>query len=335
MSTLTYVGNNLANKFKNAMSEDEQRIVCDSVFITINWFIELVNAFSSLLTAECGENDETSLGSDIADLMPKLVARLGHIYDLKKVLANLLPYMKSYRAPLAVFGLIDSNVEEIAYASALIKVKEPFGGLAKKKTSKRKSLPAANKNRKKRPKKEAEDEENDENSNIVGGSNDEEDNSLVNDEADEDVESDKENAIGATGVDSGVDMEKLSIHFREFDMTVIDFVNLEIELAEFVPDTGSTPDPNVKLKPHLFQMIISDFNQKLALVLKSSAIRASPTGFGPAALSALSAAKPSKMNLFMSHNPTDPLDLVIFLLQNYFKIFLSAQLTIKFPYMVL
>lgn len=115
MTDLTSIGPNLSNKFKYTFNDDERRIICNSVFITINWFIELINAFSPLIVAEDG-SEMTS------DVIAKLVSRLNSVYDLKQVLAGLLPNTKCYRAPLAVFGVIDSSVEEIPYASSLIKV---------------------------------------------------------------------------------------------------------------------------------------------------------------------------------------------------------------------
>lgn len=115
MTDLTSIGPNLSNKFKHTFNDDERRIICNSVFITINWFIELINAFSPLIVSEDG-SEMTS------DVIAKLVSRLNSVYDLKQVLAGLLPNTKSYRAPLAVFGVIDSSVEEVPYASSLIKV---------------------------------------------------------------------------------------------------------------------------------------------------------------------------------------------------------------------
>lgn len=119
---LSCIGPNLSNKFKYTLSDDERRIVCDSVFVTINWFIELINAFSpGLVSAD--EHDTTA----------KLVSRLSTVYELKQVLAALLPHTKFYRAPLAVFGLIDSSVQEVPFANSLVKVIETHAKLRPKK----------------------------------------------------------------------------------------------------------------------------------------------------------------------------------------------------------
>lgn len=190
------------------------------------------------------------------------------------------------------------------------------------KSAKRKSTVGGGKKPKKRAKKETNnDEENEENEELEeeGGAN--ESNEEV-ESSDEIVDSDenKENAAqqGNNPATAAVDLERLSIHFREFDLSVIGFVNLDIEIAEIVPDTGSDGSDgagitsSAKLKPHIFQMIISDFNQKLTLVLKSSSMRAAPSapaGFGPPSALA-SSSKPTKMSLFLSHNPINPLDLV-------------------------
>lgn len=100
------------------------------------------------------------------------------------------------------------------------------------------------------------------------------------------------------------------MHFREFDLNVVNFINLDIELAEIVPDTGAVMNqPAVRIKPHLFYMVISDFNQKAAHVLKgNNATAAKVPGFGPPAWSLSS--KPSRIKLFLSKTTTKPHDLV-------------------------
>lgn len=114
-----------------------------------------------------------------------------------------------------------------------------------------------------------------------------------------------------------VDLDKLWMHFREFDWSVANFVTLELELVEIVPDTARADQAArqaaavVRIKPHLFYMVISDFNQKLALVLKTINSSASRIpGFG------VSSSKPSSSKHFLSRNPIRPLDLVSNIYEN-------------------
>lgn len=121
-----------------------------------------------------------------------------------------------------------------------------------------------------------------------------------NEEEDEVVEDVVENNI-LLGIDE-LD-QKLSIHFREFDLSVANFVNLELELVECVPDTAEfASPPTIKIKPYLFHYVIADFNQKLAVILKSSG-GSKIAGFG------VQSTKPSKMQLFLAQNAIEPRDL--------------------------
>jgi len=89
--------NNSLMKFKNVLNDEERKIICDSIFYTINWFTELVNAFSILITNNQIDPQQNELNN-------KLVKRLGAITDLQQILANILPLMKHYRPPIAIFG---------------------------------------------------------------------------------------------------------------------------------------------------------------------------------------------------------------------------------------
>ena len=86
------------SKFKNNLNNDERKIICDSLFIMISWFTELINAFSVLI------KQEQVIDVEQNDLNNKLVSRLSTITELHQILANLLPHMKHYRPPVAVFG---------------------------------------------------------------------------------------------------------------------------------------------------------------------------------------------------------------------------------------
>ena len=111
-------------KFRNILSDDEKKILCDTVFYLINWFIELVNSFSLLI----------NINEDQDEMCQKLLDRLNSIYELQEVLKNLLPYMKYYRPPMAIFGLVDMSVEELPYVHSLIKLKDNSKSTKKPKT---------------------------------------------------------------------------------------------------------------------------------------------------------------------------------------------------------
>ena len=88
---------NSLNKFKNVLSNEERRVICDSLFYTINWFTELINAFSILIKPNQVKAKQNELNN-------KLINRLSTIIDLQQILANILPYVKHYRPPVAIFG---------------------------------------------------------------------------------------------------------------------------------------------------------------------------------------------------------------------------------------
>lgn len=198
------------------------------------------------------------------------------------------------------------------------KVKDSSTVISKKKstTSKRKPATASKASRKKKVKTEG-DEENEEEM-IESEQEENEDEEEVEDEEmmDEtttEIEN-KENNQTDSIQSVLIDLDKLWMHFREFDLSVVNFLTLDIELVEMVPDTAATNNRSaatqvVRLKPHLFYAVISDFNQKLALILKttgSSAPRA--PGFGVGATST----KPSKTKLFLARSSTRPYELVSF-----------------------
>ena len=87
---------NSLSKFKDVLTSDERKIICDSLFYTINWFTELINAFCVLI--------KQNQSGHISEFNNKLIKRLSTILDLQQILANILPYMKHYRPPIAIFG---------------------------------------------------------------------------------------------------------------------------------------------------------------------------------------------------------------------------------------
>jgi hypothetical protein len=89
--------NNSLSKFKNVLSDEERKIICDSLFYIINWFTELINAFCLLINCNRADSQQNELNN-------KLVKRLSTITDLQQILANILPFMKHYRPPIAIFG---------------------------------------------------------------------------------------------------------------------------------------------------------------------------------------------------------------------------------------
>uniref|UniRef100_A0A6I8P4N9 FA complementation group D2 n=1 Tax=Ornithorhynchus anatinus TaxID=9258 RepID=A0A6I8P4N9_ORNAN len=71
-----------------SMLQEERSFKCSLLFLAINWFRELVNAF-------CGQIDP--------DIKEKLIARLKHITDLQTVLEKYLAVTPGYEPPVANF----------------------------------------------------------------------------------------------------------------------------------------------------------------------------------------------------------------------------------------
>lgn len=288
-STISAGNNNWLYKFKELLSNDQRRLICDCMFVLINWFIEIINGFSSKI-----DHSEENY-----DICCKLMQRLTCVYELKQALICILPYMKLYKAPLAVFGLIDSSSDELPYIHTLIKVKE-----VKKKAApaKRKKPNTKKLNNSKKGKTTTNEDSNEE------GDHDEdkENKILVNDTDEEENENESDESNLEDKENQGfisIDAEKLSIHFREFDLSVINFVNLELELVEIIPDTAglnnSQPQPSkLTIKSHLLYFLLCDINKKLALLFKSTSSN-SP-------LAKISQTKMTKMQLFIQQINTSP-----------------------------
>jgi hypothetical protein len=304
-------------KFRNILTDDEKKILCDTVFYLINWFIELVNSFSFLI----------NINEDLDDMYRKLLDRLNCIYELQEVLKNLLPYMKYYRPPMAIFGLVDMSVEELPYVHSLIKLKDNTKSTKKPKMGgKRKKQDKKVTKKSKKPKKKNDDENMDEDENKENEIEDEylDEKELVSDSDDDTtvVESDESN------FSSQIDLSKISIYFREFDLCVINFLNFKLDLngSKVIPDSAKrnmssiNEDSNIQIAPHLLCFVLNDFNKKLPLVLKSDNIKVSVFGGGGGVSSSIGqSAKPSKMQTFLQLNTIDPKHLVKLIMNNCFS----------------
>lgn len=238
-------------------------MICDSAFYLINWFIELINAFSVEIKRRDDPIEE--------EISRKLVQRLKGIQELQQILVNLLPYMKFYRPPLAAFGLVDSSVDELPYVHTLIKVKEVKSG-ATGGGKRRKSMASKKKGKTAKKSKKNTDEDGGEEINEL-----EEDENQIDDEEKENI--DETMAVETTvttTTTAEVDLNKLNIYFREFDLTVISLVNLELDLTESKDEISSSFDSisinstnnKSKIKPSLLDMILSDFNKKFMQVTR-------------------------------------------------------------------
>jgi len=296
---------NLINKFRSVYNDDEKRLVCDSLFYIINWFIELVNAFSVKLSGD--EDDDLEIST-------KLITRLNNIHELQTVLLDILPFMVYYRPPIAVFGLIDSSTEELPYVTSVVKSKDS----KKKKPSKQVKRKKGKENKKPMKKKKKNADEDEEDMDADGIMDKDEDEMEENEELDEDmeekelVEDTEDEEEDRSMFDSScvnklaeVDMNKLSFYFREFDLTILNFLKLRLEIVESIPDSSSSrtnqsnKNSSLKLKPALFDFVLSDLNKKLPLILKSST--STQTSLKPA----FAQPKPTKMNLFIQLNMFD------------------------------
>jgi hypothetical protein len=215
--------------------------------------------------------------------------------------------MRFYRPPMAIFGLIDSSIDELPYVHTLIKVKEA----KKKQPAKRKSKPkkaVAKKGKKKRTDGDEselineEDEAEEEQEELNQSENDEED---------------KENNDKNGGdIVAEVDLQKLAPYFRDFDLKIINFVNLELDLSDPYDGTASSDEndsiqslSNIdilntrpKIKPHLLNYALTDFNRKLTSIFKISSASVSPLS---ASLQSASNNKTTKAQLFMQLNTVD------------------------------
>ncbi|CAF0743300.1 unnamed protein product [Brachionus calyciflorus] len=259
-------GSEWIHRFKS-LNEDEKKLLCNTIFYLINWFIELINAFSSKIL-----DDEFPIGD-------KLINRLSYVCDLRNVLSNVLPYMKFYRPPMVVFGLIDSSIDELPYVHQF--VKEP-----KSKSGKRKGIKEGKKAIKK-PKNE----------DIFENSDIEEEKTILDDSEDEQE------------ISSEFDLNKISIYFREFDISLINFVNFDLNLnPNIIPDSSERGPVTCSLKPEHLIYILNDFNLKFSLILKSNTVKTSPLG--------IQSSKPSKLQLFLEANPIEVSSVIEQLSQN-------------------
>lgn len=244
------------NKFKN-FNDDEKKLVCNCIFYLINWFIELINAFSAKILDENFQQKN------------KLINRLDDICQLRNVLRNILSYVKLYRPPMVVFGLIDSSIDELPFVQQFVK-ENKAKQIRKKKVSKQGA--------KKEVKKSTDD-------NLFEDSDLEGEKTIL-----EDSEDDQQ-------ITSEFDLDKISIYFREFDISLINFVNFDLNL-----DARPEKEPILtNLKPeHLF-FVITDFNLKLSIILKSNSTKMNPLGLNT---------KPTKLQLFLDSNPVNVAELI-------------------------
>lgn len=248
-------GTEWLNKFKS-FNDDEKRIVCNCIFYLINWFIELINAFSGKILDENFQ------------IKNKLINRLDDICQLRNVLSNILSLVKLYRPPMVVFGLIDSSVDELPYVQQF--VKENKAKIRKKKDSKQAVKKVA--------KKPTSD-------NLFEDSDLEGEKTIF-----EDSEDDQQSNFE-------FDLDKISIYFREFDISLINFVNFDLNLDKnFEKESTLT-----SLKPEHLLYVITDFNSKLSIILKSNSTKINPLGLNT---------KPTKLQLFLESNPVNVPDFI-------------------------
>jgi len=227
------------NKFVNMYAENERRLICDLVFYAVNWFTELVNAFC--VNANRANNEATN---------EKLLSRLRTIVDLRQVLKYLLPSIRFYKPPLAIFGL-DA---ELPFTSTMFKKKDVGKKGAKG------SVATLKKMAKKVPKKATQatgsDVENDE----MGGDTTSMLDSMIDDLIDDETGKGGKMSFMDTNADD-VDLTKVSICFREFDIDLVNLACLPLSL------NGSDES---RLTPDLLLFIMADVNEKLAVLLKNT-----------------------------------------------------------------
>jgi hypothetical protein len=307
----------LMNKFKNSLSDEERRIVCDLLFYMINWFIELVNAFSRLLSVRRAKQQQQPTNASRVDnetMTQKILFRVKCILELQSMLGRLLPHMGAhYRPPMAIFGLVES-VDELPYVHTLIKKKEvKKNSTAKKgKATKRKATEGKEETKKKKKSidktKPSHLENEAENSCSLDGEHEgvyAEEKELVQNTDDDDDDKDDEN-----NMENEVDLSKLSVYFREFDIELFGLINMPLELTPIIPDTAdreSTSGNNnnsSKLEPASLLLIVGETNKKLTAILKSSSGSGAGTGFG------FQQTKLTKLQLYTQMYPIEAVSLV-------------------------
>ena len=118
------------NNFVNGYTDLEKKCFLDTIFYLINWFIELINAFT-LCTNQTNSEE----------INEKILLRLSLIIKLKELLLVFLPEMPFYKPPVVVFGLDDTN--EVPFIHALLKKSKTKDGkksnTSSKKSNKRKA----------------------------------------------------------------------------------------------------------------------------------------------------------------------------------------------------
>ncbi|XP_037657572.1 Fanconi anemia group D2 protein isoform X2 [Choloepus didactylus] len=102
-----------------SMSVKEQSFVCSLIFLTLNWFREIVNAFCQQTSPE---------------MKGKVLTRLKHIMELQKILEEYLAVIPNYVPPLANFDLetLDVTPPTSTAASAKISQTGKKGGRKRK-----------------------------------------------------------------------------------------------------------------------------------------------------------------------------------------------------------
>ncbi|KAF6312819.1 FA complementation group D2 [Rhinolophus ferrumequinum] len=89
-----------------SMSVKERSFMCSLIYLTLNWFREVVNAF-------CGQTSP--------EMMGKVLTRLKHIVELQRILDKYLAVTPDYVPPLATFDLETADV--IPHTSTAVSAK--------------------------------------------------------------------------------------------------------------------------------------------------------------------------------------------------------------------
>ena len=127
-------------------------------------------------------------------------------------------------------------------------------------------------------------------------------------------DSEDENPIleAKTFADVEACMSRVATYFREFELSLLKFVEFELNInANLVPDSSELSNSLrmfAKLNPNLLYFILSDANKKIQIILKPKST-SKLLGFP---------GKPSKTQLFLQLNNTNPKDTANFIMDNCF-----------------
>ena len=205
--------------------------------------------------------------------------------------------------------MVDTESDELPSIDTLFKASSKKSSTLSKKAKKapaKKTKKPANKKQKLNKENQNEDETSINNENEDSCHDDEKE--VVNSDDDDNIE-DETSTFDNKNADVDSCMSKISAYLREFDISLLKFVALDLNLNPgLVPDSARNDSSSnshiARLSPHLLYFVLNDANKKLAVILKPKST-SKLLGFP---------SKPSKIQLFLQLNNTEPRETANFIL---------------------